>query len=114
MPGLSWDSVWFTAENSYPVNAVFYKFTVKVWNGSAAAGYAGGTGTADNPYLIATAEQLARMIKNDTIDTADASKGKYYKLIADIYLNDTSREGWKGDSPNETVIPFTEFTKQEI
>lgn len=100
MPGLSWDSVWFTAENSYPVNAVFYKFTVKVWNGSAAAGYAGGTGTADNPYLIATAEQLARMIKNDTIDTADASKGKYYKLIADIYLNDTSREGWKGDSPN--------------
>lgn len=40
MPGLSWDSVWFTAENSYPVNAVFYKFTVKVWNGSAAAGYA--------------------------------------------------------------------------
>ena len=28
------------------------------WNGSAASGFAGGAGTAKDPYRIATAEQL--------------------------------------------------------
>ena len=73
--------------------------TVKVWNGSIASSYSGGSGTSSDPYLIENAEQLARMIGYDVLtnytgNTANGSKDKYYKLTADIYLNDVSAEYW--------------------
>jgi len=73
--------------------------TAKVWDGSIASSYSGGSGTASDPYLIENAEQLARMIGYDVLtnytgNTANGSKDKYYKLTADIYLNDVSAEDW--------------------
>lgn len=32
-----------------------------IWDGSVADNYAGGSGTSDDPYQIATAEQLAKL-----------------------------------------------------
>ena len=58
------------------------------WDGSAASSYESGDGTADNPYKIATAEQLRKLV------TDTATEGKYYVLTSDIKLNDTAAEGW--------------------
>lgn len=59
-----------------------------LWDGSAASSYESGDGTADNPYKIATAEQLRKLV------TDTATDGKYYVLTSDIKLNDTAAEGW--------------------
>ena len=45
-----------------------------VWSGGAAAEYAGGQGTQEDPYQIATGEQLALLVQTD----ATATAGKYY------------------------------------
>ncbi len=60
------------------------------WDGTAAAAFAGGAGTAEDPYQISTAEQLAYLasLANASPQTANANTaGKYYKLTADIDLN---------------------------
>lgn len=68
--------------------------------------YAGGSGTAADPWLIETPDQLARMIGYDVLtkytgDSKNDSSGKYYKLMSDIYLNDVSAEDWYlGDNLN--------------
>ncbi len=62
------------------------------WNGSAASGFAGGTGTAKDPYRIATAEQLAyfRNQVNGEGTQANSFEGKYIVLTANIDLIGTS------------------------
>ncbi|MDL2298403.1 hypothetical protein LJC40_04550 [Synergistaceae bacterium OttesenSCG-928-D05] len=80
------------------------------WNGSTADSFAGGDGTAANPYQIATAEQLAFLAAavnakskdNDTKPYTD----KHYKLTADIDLGGTHQwtpigvpEDQVGDAP---------------
>lgn len=59
-----------------------------LWDGSAALAYEDGNGTAANPYKIATAEQLRKLV------TDTATEGNYYVLTSDIKLNDTAAEGW--------------------
>ncbi len=93
MPNLNWKGTWQTTENGYPTFKDAEGAKGEVWTGNVASGFAGGTGTATDPYLIETAEQLARMVKiGDT-------KGGYYKLTADIYLNDVSTPNWPTKSP---------------
>ncbi len=55
---------------------------------SAADSYAGGDGTKDNPYQIATPEQWA-LLADNVNNTANYSRGKYFKLTADIVFNDS-------------------------
>ncbi|MBO6216642.1 MAG: leucine-rich repeat protein [Prevotella sp.] len=50
------------------------------WNGEEADGYAAGTGTAGDPYLIKNASQLLHAIKNN-------SEGEFYKQMCDIRIN---------------------------
>ncbi len=53
----------------------------------AADSFAGGSGTEEDPYQIATAEQIALMGKvND--DWSQEYNKAYYVLTADIQLND--------------------------
>lgn len=85
-----------------------------VWDGTIADSYAGGTGTEADPYLIETPQQLARMVGYDVLtdytqNIVNGSRGKYYKLTADIYLNDVTNSDWyKGTGLNEwyTGKPF--------
>ncbi len=65
------------------------------WEHYAADNYAGGTGTVDDPYLIATPEQFMKLaveIENlGAIDDnwdADYTKGKYFKQTADLVFNE--------------------------
>ena len=57
-------------------------FTLAILSGGKAmAQFAGGNGTQDNPYLIATAEQFNKMGGDQDSNT---TQGKYYKQTADI------------------------------
>lgn len=57
-----------------------------VWDGTTAKNFACGAGTKLSPYVILTAEQLAKL--SFVIGANDkAYQGKYYKLGADIVLN---------------------------
>ncbi len=58
------------------------------WTGEIAMSFAGGNGTKTNPYQINTAEMLARML-------VFGNSGDYYRLTADIYINDISKENWQ-------------------
>ena len=51
-------------------------------HGSVLAQYAGGSGASDDPYLIASAEQM------NTIGLDPNNWDKHFKLIADIDLSD--------------------------
>ena len=73
-------NTWQVMRNATPTLKAFYKRD-GVWSGEIAENYADGTGAENDPYLIATAEQLAKLV-NDT-DTS----GKYYKLTQNIVLN---------------------------
>ena len=65
------------------------------WNGNVAESFNSGTGTKDDPYIIANADQLAAfgaivggMLGNDP----EPFTGKYIKLMADINLGDKETE----------------------
>lgn len=104
MPDLDWDNIWTVTADSYPVYLNLEGVKGEVWQGKVANGYAGGSGTETDPYIIETANQLAYMIKHDVMDTAannaSFSMGKYYKLAADIHLNDVSDPDWMKKTPN--------------
>lgn len=96
---LSWDKVWFTAKGKTPQLKVvpygaeesLYTEGKKggVWSGKISTGFAGGDGTEKNPYLIETPEQLARIF------AVQSHEFTYYKLMADLKLNDTSKANWE-------------------
>ena len=90
LPQLDFNSTWRITDG-YPTLLKHYQAQRRaagLWDGSAAASYESGAGTAANPYKIATAEQLRKLV------TDTATEGNYYVLTSDIKLNDTAAEGW--------------------
>lgn len=65
----------------------------------AAEAFAGGSGTAEDPYQIATAEQLALLAEK--VNSGDeAYNAASYRLTADIALNDTTDvDSWGETAP---------------
>lgn len=55
-----------------------------LWDGSVAAGFADGTGTPDDPYLIATPAQLAYLA--DKVKGGTTYEGKYFRQTEDFDL----------------------------
>ena len=73
----------------------------KPWDGTTAKEFACGSGTKLSPFIILTAEQLAHL--SFVVNANDKNfSGKYYKLAADIKLNDgkviDDKGGLVGDS----------------
>lgn len=68
----------------------------QVWSGKPAKEYAGGSGTEDDPYLISTAGQLAKLVKSSS--EGETHKGEFFRLTHNIILNDTSAENWQEDA----------------
>lgn len=56
------------------------------WDGSVADGFAGGSGSKEDPYLIETASQLAFL--SQSVNAGTTYNDKYIRLTADICLND--------------------------
>ena len=71
-----------------------------------AATYEGGAGTEQAPYEIATAEQLAALASE--VNGGKNQAGIYFKLTADIALNETSDwESWSSsNAPQNTWTPI--------
>lgn len=83
----------FHVDNDEPI--------IIVWDGTTAPSFAGGSGTENDPYLIATPEQFAYFAeRNNTVKPT----GEYYKLTANLYFNlgDASEWGENFDG-NETT-----------
>lgn len=74
-----------------------------LWDGSTASGFAGGTGTEADPYLISTGEQLAFLSQQVNKASGNITyEGKYIKLTQDILLNEMNPDGtFKSGSPRQ-------------
>lgn len=80
----------------------------KIWNGTAAAGFAGGTGSEAKPYLISTAEQLVFFAEQ--VNNGYSFAGKFVKLTNDILLNDTTNwEQWETSAPKNHWTAIGKF-----
>ncbi len=92
MTALDFTVTWGTQAGDYPLptGAETSSDGVKgdVWSGAIATNFAGGDGSENNPWLIETGEQLALCVYNTVPE-------KYYKLTADIYLNDVDSNLWQ-------------------
>ena len=70
------------------------------WDGTVAEAYAGGDGTPENPYQIATAEQLALLaFQTNSSPVSDA----HYILMNDICLNGSEGLEW----PSIGLMPYS-------
>ena len=58
---------------------------INIWDGSTAAAFAGGTGTAENPYQIANGAQLAYLASS--VNSGESYEEKNFVLTANIDLN---------------------------
>lgn len=113
MKNFDWDTIWYVVEGKTPQLKVIssgkevklFDDGVKgrVWSGYYAENYASGSGTKEDPYIIETPEQMARLADYDWNNA-----GKYYKLTADLYLNDVSSENWE-DNAKEWFSGTHEF-----
>ena len=74
------------------------------WAGYPDSAFAGGSGTKDDPWQIATPQQLAYLAQQVNTGT-DFSLGKYFRLTADI---DLSSHDW---TPIGQIDPATGFPK---
>ena len=75
-----------------------------VWDGTVAGSFAGGSGTAEDPYQIADGAQLAKLAQD--VNGGNNYAGTYFVLTADILLNDTTN--WT--SWNESTAPANSWT----
>ena len=73
------------------------------WNGGVDKLWT-GSGSADDPILIATAEQLAGFA--DSVNRGDDFSGRYIELAADIYLSDSTLED---ELKHEWTHPIGQF-----
>ena len=98
LKGFDFDTFWKIDSSTgylYPQLAVQIDGLPKpagLWNGTVAEGFASGTGTKNDPYVIETPEQLAYLAQ--TVNGGTSYSGRYFVLANNIYLNDTSDPLW--------------------
>ena len=76
----------------------------QTWDGTVATSYAGGDGSKESPYLICNGSELAKLAE-DVSTIANFSKGKYFKLTADIVMN---------TGVFDCVVPATRQDKEDL
>lgn len=80
-----------------------WKYPTK--SGKPDGNFGGGSGTEANPYLIKNAQQLADLAW--CVNDGNAYKGKYFKLTADITLNDIT---WTADNTPSSMSGLRAWT----
>ena len=98
---LNADSV-YTATKGYPELTIFIQRgntdSIRIWDGTTMKP-ANGSGTKYEPYLINYASELAYVI------SSGGAADTYYKLNADIYLNNIYMIDWATGEATEGYIP---------
>ncbi|MDR9787018.1 MAG: GLUG motif-containing protein [Peptococcaceae bacterium MAG4] len=86
-------NVWFFSSlASFPVcDNLTAQAVSPLWDGSVAAGFAGGTGTEADPYLISNGAELAYFAQQ--VNSGNGFSGQYIKLAQDILLNEMNEDG---------------------
>ncbi|MBP3390121.1 MAG: InlB B-repeat-containing protein, partial [Clostridia bacterium] len=87
MSGLDFERTFKTVENGYPVHFVYVR-PANVWDGKIADSFAGGSGTAEDPYLIENGGQLYKMVaefSNQTVTNKPTTR-PYFRITKDIDL----------------------------
>ncbi len=75
---------------------------------AATEGYAGGTGSSTDPYLISNKDELLYFAKQvNSSSSTSIYAGKYFQLTDNIKFNDTSNwEKWDTSAPAEKWTPI--------
>ncbi len=106
--GFDFDAVWtfdLTTGCDYPQLREIVLYCDKIWDGTSADGFASGTGTEIDPFIIETAEQLAYF--SDTVRNGRAYTGEFVKLAFDIFLNNTFNwKNWNKSAPDNVWTPI--------
>ena len=86
-------NTWVGVKQSHENVALFawkmgerYPVFERFWKGAQSTTFSGGNGTKENPYQIATANDLALLSKN--VANGTTYLNKYFIMTNDIYLND--------------------------
>ena len=97
MPALDWENTW-EITGGYPKlrDEAGEPTENKYWDGKAAAAYDSGTGTQADPFIIANAAQLYKMVSENGTNNGNEY---YFELKNDIYINDVSDPDWISNSP---------------
>lgn len=79
--------------------------TSPVWTGGIADGFESGTGTEQDPFVIATAEQLAYLA--EAVNGGTSFEGQFIVLMRSIALNGSAEDGYRmPDAPDNEWIPI--------
>lgn len=124
LQGFDFTSGWNISADGYPVptGAAASANGVKgeVWSGAIATSFASGSGTENDPWIIETPEQLAFCVSTprpniNGVNYANSDARVYYKLGADIYLNDVDGNLWSSKVgcnewfTHSTVVQYSGF-----
>ena len=97
----------FTATAGFPLPNKIYGTIYNVWDGTVASGFAYGTGTEADPYLITNGAELARAVNIFGDSIADSYFNKYFKVVKDIYLNEIDLVNWADGTTKAGYTPKT-------
>ena len=80
----------------------------EVWSGKTATAYMDGTGTENDPYIIATGEQLYKMVTDAEVNSGTE---KWFALSENIKLNDVNSGDWakKADDEYEGTLKLNNW-----
>lgn len=67
-----------------------YSLAQTTWDGTVGTGFASGTGTSSNPYVIRTGPQLGYFLKS--VSDGNTYSGKYISLGSDITVSSTASQ----------------------
>lgn len=97
MPAIEgFDNAWYPALNTFnPKNQID---AIEVWDGSIASSFAGGSGTADDPYKISNGKELALAITQG--DEGEPYFNCFFTITKDIYLNSIDSANWSEGTAN--------------
>ncbi len=84
-----------------------------IWDGTVASGFALGTGTQADPYIISTAAEFA-YFKNNALyfsyNSTNEAANTHFKLANDIMLNEiTDFDTWGTTAPTNSFSPISGF-----
>lgn len=110
MPAIDgFENAWYPALDSFDSQNEID--SIEIWDGTVAEGFAGGTGTEADPYLISNGKELALAITQGGVD--EPYFGAFFKITKDIYLNDKNAADWSTGTANSGYTLNSWYTQAQ-
>lgn len=99
--------------DSEPIGSTEMPADAKVWSGEVAYSFSAGSGSRTDPYQISSAEELAFLAQS--VNAGNDYNARYFKLTADLYLNDLSDySDWATTPPLNEWTPIGGYVSLSI